>query len=92
MLAVLAPAAAATVACFALSFAICSLSFSRSKNSASSYRANCSVFLRIVAALSGRAILSLGSKIASLAHVSYVGLLCICALFDFICCKVSTNF
>ena len=87
-----AAAAAANVSCCAFSFAICSLSFSRSKNSASSYRVNCWVFLRIVAARSGKAILSFGSKIVSLTNVSYVGLLCICALFNFICCKVSTNF
>ena len=87
-----AAAAAFTVSCCAFSFAIFSLSFSRSKNSASSYRVNCWVFLRIVAALSGKAILSLGSKIVSLTNVSYVGLLCICALFNFICCKVATNF
>jgi hypothetical protein len=60
------------------------LSFSRSKNSASSYRVNCWVFLRIVAARSGNAILSLGSKIVSLTNVSYVGRWCICALFNFI--------
>ena len=86
------PAAADTVACCAFSFAICSLSFSRSKNSASSYRVNCWVFLRIVASLSGNAILSLGSKIVSLTNVSYVGRLCICALFNFICYVVSVNF
>ena len=87
-----AAAAASTVSYCAFSFAMFSLSFSKSKNSASSYRDNCLVFLRIVASLSGRAILSLGSKIVSLTNVSYVGLLCICALFNFICCKVATNF
>ena len=87
-----AAAAAPTVSCYAFSFAMFSLSFSRSKNSASSYRVNCWVFLRIEAALSGRAILSLGSKIVSLTHVSYVGILCICALFNFICYKVATSF
>mgnify|MGYP000614972372 CR=1 FL=1 len=62
--------AAFSVFCWACSFAMFALSFSRSKNSASSYRVNCWVRLKIVAVRSGSAILSLGSKIVSFTNVS----------------------
>ena len=64
------PAAADTLACCACSLAMFSWSFSRSKNSTSSYRDNCCVFLKMVAVLSGSAILFLGFKIVSLTNVS----------------------
>ncbi len=88
-----APVAALTSICCACSFAMFSLSFSKSKNSASSYFVSCCILRKIEASLSGKAILSFGSKIVSLTNVSYVGLLCICDFINFvICCKCQFKF
>ena len=59
--------------CCACSFVMFSCSFSKSKNSLSSYFVNCCVLRNIEACLSGNAILSFGSKIVSLTSFSYVG-------------------